>query len=663
MVRSSRFFTHRRNDLAGAAWAAALAALLTLVPAGCSTTGVSLRSVPKGPLVDQLKLTSRGGPRPSDRTVQMLRVYNLADDLEGDPRQLLQKLQAIADREPSAEKVYALAELSYLGAKKTEVYDKRVALDLYGASVLHAYQYLFDERYAASRNPYDPQFRGACDLYNGALEGALRIIRAEKELLPGTTKTINTAGGSWDITCVLRGSSWRAEDFGRFEFVSDYEITGLKNHYQTHGLGVPLVAVRRGYAGEPTAARYYPPQMSFPVTAFLRPLPRSVPPDGQGATHYQGVLELYDPLSTTHLDVARQHVSLEGDLSTPLAYFLSQPQLESLAWVGLLRPETLMALRPDRPDPIMGLYMAQPYEPGKIPVLFVHGLWSSPMTWMEMFNDLRSSPELRERYQFWFYLYPTGQPFWLSATQLRRDLAEARQMLDPNRQEPALDQMVLIGHSMGGLLSKLQTVDSGDAFWNLVSSEPLGAIQADADVRARLQYAFYFQPNPSIRRVVTIATPHCGSSFSNQTTQWMLDKLIHLPQHLANSQQKLFRDNQDAFPQRSLLRIETSIDALAPNCPIFPVLLASRRLPAVKYHNIIGLMPAHNWYTSWAAGSDGVVSQESARVEGVASELVVPADHSSIQSHPAAVLEVHRILMEHLAELQGSAMPRVASAR
>jgi pimeloyl-ACP methyl ester carboxylesterase len=640
-----------------------LLGLLALPPAGCSTTGVTLRSVPKGPLVDQLKLTARGGPRPSARTMQMLRVYNLADDVEGDPRQLLHKLQAIADREPSAEKVYALAELSYLGAKKTEVYDKQMALDLYGAGVLHAYQYLFDERYARSRNPYDPQFRGACDLYNGALEGALRIVCASKELLPAATKTIHTAAGSWDITCVLRGSSWRVEDFGRFEFVSDYEITGLKNHYQTHGLGVPLIAVRRGYAGEPAATRFYPPQLSFPVTAFLRPLPRTVLPDGQGAPRYQGVLELYDPLSTTHVEVTRQHVSLEGDLSTPVAYFLSQPELESLAWVGLLRPERLMALRPDRPEPIMGLYMAQPYEPGKIPVLLVHGLWSSPMTWMEMFNDLRSTAEIRDRYQFWFYLYPTGQPFWLSAAQLRHDLAEARQTLDPQRQEPALDQMVLIGHSMGGLLSKLQTVDSGDAFWKLVSPAPLGALRADADVREKLQYTFFFQPNPSIRRVVTIATPHRGSSVSNLTTQWLLDKLIHLPQRLVNSQQKLFRENQGAFPDRSLLKIETSVDALAPDCPIFPVLLATSHLPAVKYHNIVGLIPDRNWFTSWVAGSDGVVSQESARVAGVDSELIVPADHSAIHSHPAAVLEVRRILLEHLAELQGSPGIRVASAQ
>ena len=204
--------------------------------------------------------------------MQVLRVCNLDGDLEGDPRVLLQKLQAAIEQDPSPEKVYASSELAYLGAKKAEAHNPRIAMDLYGASVLYAYHYLFDEHLAHARNPYDPQFRGACDLYNGALEGALRIACRDKELTPGYTKTISTAAGNWDITCVLRGSRWRAEDFDRFEFVSDYEIKGLENHYQMHGLGVPLMAVRRSYQGEPAAAKFYPVDLSFPVTAVFRPV-------------------------------------------------------------------------------------------------------------------------------------------------------------------------------------------------------------------------------------------------------------------------------------------------------------------------------------------------------------------------------------------------------
>jgi len=282
------------------------------------------------------------------------------------------------------------------------------------------------------------------------------------------------------------------------------------------------------------------------------------------------------------------------------------------------------------------------------------------MTWMEMFNDLRSSQAIRDHYQFWFYLYPTGQPFWISATQLRRDLAEARQALDPYHREPALDQMVLVGHSMGGLVSKLQTIDSQDRFWHLASDMPFRLVKADAEIRQKMQRVFFFHPNPSIRRVITIGTPHRGSSFSNQTTQWLTAKLISLPQMLTDSRQQLFRDNKGMFRDKSLLKVETSIESLSPDCRIFPVMLSSRRPPWVKYHNIVGLVPDDQWLTSWLAGSDGVVAENSARVDGVDSELIVAADHTTVQSHPRAVLEVRRILLEHLAELQGRPVNSVA---
>jgi pimeloyl-ACP methyl ester carboxylesterase len=631
-------------------------AMLTL--GGCASNTVLLRSVPKSPLVDQFDLTSYSGPKASGRTMQLLRVYNLSNELGSDFRPVLKRFQAINDREPSADIVYAMSELAFLGAKKLEAHDKRATLDLYGAAVLHACDYLFDPRFAATRNPYDPNYRGACELYNGALESALRVVCANKELLPGVTKTINTASGAWDITCTLQGSRWQPQDFERFEFVSDYEVKGLKNLYLTHGLGVPLIAVRCNKPGrpsaEPAAAKYYAPGLSFPVTAILRPLFKIDPTTGEVAGHNQCVLELYDPLTMDQTTIAGQRVPLESDLTTPLAYFLSRPEMNlgNLATAGLLRPDELLKqMRPGQPDPIMGLYMVQPYEPGKIPVLLVHGLWSTPMTWMEMFNDLRSQPEIRNHYQFWFYLYPTAQPFWLSAAQLRRDLAKVRAVLDPQHEEPALDQMVLIGHSMGGLISRLQTVQSGDAFWQLVSHEPLARIKTEPEVRQKLQETFFFEPSPSIRRVVTISTPFHGSTFSNQMTQWLLERLIDdLPKTIANSQQQLFRDNPGAFPSQSLLRINTSIDALAPNAAIFAAILGSRRPPWVAYHNIVGVSPKP-WRLSTLATD--VVSRDSAHVDDVASEIIVPAEHMTVHAHPAAVLEVRRILLEHLADLEG----------
>ena len=283
-VAPNRFVCSCRRDACTTKAAAVLAAMVALLTVGgCASNQISLRSVPKSPLVEELNLSSYGGPKTTERTAQLLRVYNLSDELGNDYRPLIAKLQAINDREPSADKVYAIAELAFLGEESGARYDKPAALDLYGASVLHAYDYLFDERLAATRNPYDPEYRGACDLYNGALESALRIVSAKNELLPGAVKTINTAAGAWDITCVLQGTRWRPEDFERFEFVSDYEVKGLKNLYMMHGLGVPLIAVRRAYKGEPAGAKYYPPGLSFPVTAFLRPLSKVDPQTGQPA--------------------------------------------------------------------------------------------------------------------------------------------------------------------------------------------------------------------------------------------------------------------------------------------------------------------------------------------------------------------------------------------
>ena len=630
-----------------------LVLLLSTLFVGCASNKmIEMRKVPRSPLVERFNLTSRKGPQTSRRTQQVLRVHDLSDQVGGDPRVLLENLQGVIERESTAENVYAFAELAFLAGKKAESHDRRLALDLYGAATMHAYEYLFDDRFRRLRNPYDPQFRGACDLYNGALESALRIVCDEQGLVPGREYEIQTANGVWEIACVLRGGQWHADDFEHFKFVSDYEMKGLTNHYQSYGLGVPLIAVRRPHPGEPPHARYYPPGLAVPMTAFIRSLP-GTDQDGCDATaRHRGVLELYDTLAVNDTPLGDLHVPLESDISTPMAFFLNDPALDRLATAGLLKPEMLLTMRPGQPDPIMGLYMMQPYEHGKIPVLFVHGLWSSPITWMQMFNDLRSSPEIRDRYQFWFYLYPTAQPFWITAGHLREDLAQARKVVDPDHQEPALDQMVLVGHSMGGLLSRLQTIHSRDDFWNIISDRSFSLIEAEPEVRNQLEASFFFTPNPSIRRVITVATPHRGSEFSNDATQWLSSKIIDLPQMLKLGQDKLYADNKELIRDNRLLKIENSIASLDPDSPFFPVMLTAERAPWVQYHNIIGLVPERGITGYFAAGSDGVVTQESAQMDDVTSEITVPATHATIHMHPRAILEIRRILLEHLAQLE-----------
>jgi pimeloyl-ACP methyl ester carboxylesterase len=615
-----------------------VAIFLAALPACSTSQYVKIRNAPRNALTDTLQLASWWGPRPSDRTMQLLRKYDLHEDLDGDPKALLADFQKCIDQEPTAEKLHAFAELSYLAAKKEEGKNDKRALDLYGASVAYSYIYLFDEKLGSLRNPYDPQFRGACDLYNGALEGALRIMQEQGNLAPGRSCQIATETDAWDLQVVSCGTAWHDDDFEKLEFCSDYEVNGLTNQYHGYGLGVPMIAIRKKHEGESASEKYYPPGLSFPMTAFLRLLPDDSAGPKQGRRH-RAVLELCDPLVSTDNWVGTRRVPLESDLSTPLAYFLNNPQLNKLSTAGLLRPDKTAA--------VSGLYMLEPYSPEKIPVLMVHGLWSSPLTWMEMFNDLRSDPNIRSRYQFWFYLYPTGQPFWYSAAQMRQGLAQMRQTIDPERAEPSLDQMVLVGHSMGGLISKLQAVESGNQFWDAVAEKPFHLVKASPETREILGETFYFHANPSVKRVITIGTPHRGSKFANETTRYLGRKLITLPAMLMEGSGELQRDNPGLFRDASFQTAKTSLDSLSPESPLLPVLVSAKPAPGVHFHNVIGVLPDEGIVGKLAGGTDGIVSYESAHLDGVDSEVVIQADHSRVHQHPLAVLEVRRILLEH----------------
>ena len=212
----------------------------------------------------------------------------------------------------------------------------------------------------------------------------------------------------------------------------------------------------------------------------------------------------YNPRTIQTAQLGRHAVPLEADLTTPLAKFLDQYPAETVALTGFFRADKIRAEG--------GVKFLEPYQPGKIPVLLVHGLLSSPVTWAPMFNDLQADPALRDRFQFWVYFYPTGDPYLATAADLRRNLDKIRSKLDPRRQDPALDQMVLVGHSMGGLISHLLTVAGGDDFWKMVSDEPIQQVKAEEPVKEQLEETFYFRPRMDVKRVIFLGTPHRGSS-------------------------------------------------------------------------------------------------------------------------------------------------------
>jgi pimeloyl-ACP methyl ester carboxylesterase len=296
-----------------------------------------------------------------------------------------------------------------------------------------------------------------------------------------------------------------------------------------------------------------------------------------------------------------------------------------------------------------GLYLGQPYQRGKIPIVFVHGLMSSPLAWLEMINDLMENPQIRQRYQFWFFLYPTGNPILFSASVLRDSLLEARQVFDPEGKDPAFDQMVLVGHSMGGLLAKMVVQQSDDLLWKVASDRAIEHLGITVEQRAFLERMLFFEPLPFVSRIVFIAVPHRGSKLVRKPIVERATSLVKPAANLVRlTADVIMALVEDADTAEDLLakHMPTGIGDLRPDNPVLQTIAELPMDPDVTYHSIIG----NHLAADTPGGTDTVVPYESSHLEGAASERIVQSDHSA-QTHPLAILEVKRILLEHLATI------------
>jgi hypothetical protein len=258
---------------------------------------------------------------------------------------------------------------------------------------------------------------------------------------------------------------------------------------------------------------------------------------------------------------------------------------------------------------------------------------------------------MHDRFQFWFFTYDTGNPILYSAKLFREALQKTVQQLDEKYHDPALQHMVMIGHSQGGLLTKLAVVDSGTAFWDFFSSKPIEEIQASPETRALLQKSLFMKPLPFVNRVIFIATPQHGSYVSGSWAAHQIAKLVKLPGQLVSGFTDLITKDIDALkldlqgPQMS------SVYAMEPGSPLMTALAPLPVAPGVSGHSIIAVKDEG----PLEEGTDGVVKYTSAHIEGVESEFIVRSGHSC-QSNPHTIQEVRRILLLHaqtMCETQG----------
>ncbi|MBV9298753.1 MAG: alpha/beta fold hydrolase [Verrucomicrobia bacterium] len=385
------------------------------------------------------------------------------------------------------------------------------------------------------------------------------------------------------------------------------------------GLGGTLVGVHRSVLAGSQLPRFEPASgYRVPVTAII---------DFSGGSNEGPVearLRLVNPLHRNTVEIGGHRFPLAANFSAPL---LSYGRLNEL-WLGFIN-----MIRGENMRNAAGLLLIEPYDPDRIPVIFVHGLLSSRYVWRKTALALLQDPEIRRRYQFWAYSYPTGNPISSSALNLREDLALAQKRF------LLKDGIVLIGHSMGGLLSRMQVTNSGRTIWDEVFGSRAQELYLQVPNDARVKRALIFQANPTIRRVIFVATPHRGSRLAVGGIGAIAIWLIRLPLDLLHEIPEAIADALSLKNKRTT--VPTSIHGLSPNSPL---LHALDRLPIqAVHHSIIGDRGRGDTPNS----SDGVVPYWSSHLPSAQSEKIVPTGHDAMDD-PQAIEELRRILLLNL---------------
>ncbi len=490
------------------------------------------------------------------------------------------------------------------------------------------------------------------DLPPEVLDARSAYRRAIEYMLATADRRVKSEGISWkeamEQSGVGVGGQVGIYDAALWQEVlpaQQFEVKGFHRTVARGGVGAPVVirmartvedrakAVEGGVDVTDPSERHFPAQLFRSSSAVIRPGRPGEP---------SAVLVLHDP--TQNPDMMW---SPNGGPALPLAYDMTIGVARQFHEGNLDLVGRLGVLYPSEYDGRTGIFMMDPYQPGKIPVIFVHGLMSSPGAWADAMNELRGDPELRKRYQFWMFFYSTGNPILTSAARLRQSLVSIRDEFDPLGKDPALNDMILVGHSMGGLLSRMMISDSGESLWQAASDKSPDEVVLDQEQKQMLVDSMFFAPVPTVTRVVFVSTPHHGSPLGDAWVGRVASRLIRVPKDVLDIQGALAKLNgsDDLGWQFKGERYATSVAQLG---LANPVLQAMSKLPMrdeVPFHSIIG----YNGKEPLPEGGDGVVPYLSAHLDGAMSELIVSSGHSA-QETDAAIREMRRVLAVHYNE-------------
>ena len=419
---------------------------------------------------------------------------------------------------------------------------------------------------------------------------------------------------------------WTPNYFTSFELEQQIKEKLIRKENIHKGVGGALVGVRK----------VNPPEKFAPPRGITAAVTATLDFHGKDAT-----LALRRPAKQPTATVEGKTRPLAANFSAPMSYY--QPP-GNLMFVGLLGGFNATKY----PAPT-GLYFMQPYDPDRIPLVFVHGLFSTPFTWVQTINGLQADPEIRKHYQFWIFAYPTGNPILYSALRLREELAKADQLY-PNHKP-----YIVVGHSMGGMLTHDQVVTVNEGMWEKALGQNARSIFKENSGNSLIGRATTFRANPRIKRVVFICTPHRGSDIASNGIGKIGISLITLPARLATTMMDSLTTADLVQITGSSKRLPNSITGLKPSNPALSVINEAQI--SIPYHSIIGDRGKDHCPNC----SDGVVAYWSSHLDGAQSELIVPGPHGSCQL-PQTIAELDRILRLHLRS-SGSSKPAATVAQ
>jgi hypothetical protein len=614
--------TERSSDFQRAT-AVTLLIALALAFSGCATKFVAVSTDPLRPA----KTAVWGPGELSANTRSRVAALGLPRSWEDDPRAALAALEPRAGKDLAGQRAVIEVALA-AGIRADGRFLKDLLTDHSAAGFyLCAAEHAFD-----CDGLGDPAFQRFCreaSRYAVARLAGLREIVRQKGLSLGN----QLAGPTRIYHIEIRENAPGAVPLSRFHelLAADrFKVVGARELALVEGAGTPMVGKMRGPLGAEAAKEFEVQDgLWLPFTATAQ--------FGPPGLRRDAIFTVYDRRNVETAQIGARRETLAADFSTPFAVRTRELNKQNMLSLGILG-----FLRGDRVFSQTGLYPLEFPRTDKIPVVFVHGLISEPNDWRFLHNALLADPVIRQRYQFWGFYYPTSMPVPWSATLLREDLAQVRQRLNPGGRNPKLSHMVMLGHSMGGLLTRMQIVQGGQRFYGQYFTKPVDQLRLTPGERQTIDDMFFFSPNPDIDEVVFICVPHQGS---NLATNWMgkIGRLLaRLPLTLVQVSFNVLTLNSDALAADVSLKPGTSIDSLSPGGKFTKALQTLPMSPRVKKYSIIGDRGAGG---DPSRTSDGVVPYWSSHIPGVP-ETIIPSNHSGPE-HPLCARKVKQLLEEN----------------